>query len=114
MNVEELVIDLVVVVYWLFGVIIVGWGVCVMVVEVEVYGGVFDGFWLDVVVYFYCGCNGCNDVMFGFMGWFYIYCSYGIYVCVNVVCGFDGMVVVVLFRVVVIEDGVEFVMFWCG
>jgi DNA-3-methyladenine glycosylase len=82
-------------------------GVDATIVEVEAYGGPPDGPWPDPGAHSFRGPKGRNVVMFGAAGRLYTYCSHGIHVCANVVCGPDGTAAAVLLRAAVIEQGIE-------
>lgn len=91
----------------LVGAVIRGRGVTALIVEVEAYGGPPDGPWPDAAAHSYRGCGGRNTVMFGPPGRLYTYRSHGIHVCMNVVCGDDGVAAACLLRAAVVTDGSE-------
>lgn len=83
------------------------------IVEVEVYVG--DQ---DLVVYLFCGMILCMCMMFGEVGYLYVYFIYGMYWGVNVVCGDIGQGWGVLLWVLVLLVGIDWmcqvwVVVWC-
>ena len=74
--------------------------VVVELTEVEAYGGEFDP-----ASHAYRGPTNRNSVMFGPPGFLYVYLSYGIHWCMNVVTGVEGEASAVLLRGAAIVDG---------
>jgi DNA-3-methyladenine glycosylase len=71
--------------------------------EVEAYAGTGG----DAASHAHRGRTPRNAVMFGPAGYAYVYFTYGMYWCMNVVCGVAGEASAVLLRAGSIVDGVE-------
>ncbi|MGB6181670.1 MAG: DNA-3-methyladenine glycosylase [Rhodococcus sp. (in: high G+C Gram-positive bacteria)] len=81
--------------------------VALEIVETEAYGGGPDGPWPDPASHSFRGRTQRTSVMFGPSGHLYIYRSYGIHLCINVVCGPDDDAAAVLIRAGDVVDGMS-------
>lgn len=88
----------------LLGRVLVHAGVAVRLTEVEAYEGQ-----RDPGSHAYRGPTRRNQVMFGPPGHLYVYLSYGIHRCANVVCGSEGSASAVLLRAGEVVAGEELV-----
>jgi DNA-3-methyladenine glycosylase len=86
----------------LLGAVVVHAGVSVRLSEVEAYDG--D---VDPASHAFRGPTPRNDVMFGPPGHAYVYFTYGMHFCVNLVCGPPGRASAVLLRAGEVVEGLE-------
>lgn len=87
----------------LLGCLLTGGGVTVRLTEVEAYAGMGS----DAASHAHRGRTPRNAVMFGPPGYAYVYFTYGMHWCLNVVCGPPGVASAVLLRAGSIVDGLE-------
>lgn len=87
----------------LLGCLISGNGVTVRLTEVEAYAGVGE----DPGSHAHRGRTRRNTAMFGPPGHAYVYFTYGMHWCLNVVCGPPGYASAVLLRAGEVVEGVE-------
>lgn len=85
----------------LIGCVLEGNGVAGVIVEVERYEH-----W-DAASHSFRGPTPRSDVMFGPAGYIYVYRSYGLHWCVNIVCGPEGHGAAVLLRAVEPTSGLQ-------
>ncbi len=86
----------------LLGAVLHGRGVSLRITEVEAYLGE-----LDPGSHAFRGPTRRNAVMYGPPGRLYVYFTYGMHVCANVVCSPEGTATAVLLRAGEVIDGVE-------
>jgi DNA-3-methyladenine glycosylase len=87
----------------LLGCLLSAGGVTVRLTETEAYAGTGG----DAASHAYRGRTPRNAVMFGPPGHAYVYFTYGMHWCLNVVCGPDGTAAAVLLRAGAVVSGVE-------
>lgn len=81
--------------------------VSVRITEVEAYLGPHDSLHPDPGSHTFRGATARNAVMFGPAGHLYVYFTYGMHHCANIVCGPDGLASAVLLRAGEIVAGEE-------
>ena len=81
--------------------------VSVRLTEVEAYMGPEDSLHPDPGSHTYRGPTPRNAPMFGPAGHLYVYFTYGMHHCTNIVCGPDGVASALLLRAGEIVDGIE-------
>ncbi|HVW79730.1 MAG TPA: DNA-3-methyladenine glycosylase [Mycobacteriales bacterium] len=86
----------------LLGCVVTAGGVSVRLTEVEAYDGANDA-----ASHAYRGQTPRNAVMFGPPGHAYVYFTYGMHYCMNLVCGPTGTAQAVLLRAGEVVDGLE-------
>jgi DNA-3-methyladenine glycosylase len=86
----------------LLGCLVTVGGVTVRLTEVEAYSGMGE----DPASHAHRGRTARNAVMFGPPGYLYVYFTYGMHWCANVVCGPAGVASAVLLRAGEVVDGV--------
>jgi DNA-3-methyladenine glycosylase len=77
--------------------------VVVRLTEVEAYSGLGS----DPASHAHRGRTPRNAIMFGPAGFLYVYQIYGMYQCINIVCGEDGVAAAVLLRAGEVVEGLE-------
>jgi DNA-3-methyladenine glycosylase len=88
--------------------LMLGWrlsanGVVARLTEVEAYSGLGE----DPASHAHRGKTPRNAIMFGPAGFLYVYQIYGMYQCMNIVCGEEGVAAAVLLRAAEVVEGVE-------
>jgi DNA-3-methyladenine glycosylase len=78
-------------------------GVVVRLTEVEAYSGLGA----DPASHAHRGRTPRNAIMFGPAGFLYVYQIYGMYQCINIVCGEEGVAAAVLLRAGEVVEGLD-------
>lgn len=86
----------------LLGALLTHAGVTVRLTEIEAYAGA-----ADPGSHAYRGRTARNEVMFGPAGHLYVYFTYGMHTCANVVCGPEGTASGALLRAGEVVEGIE-------
>lgn len=102
-DIDELTDPVDVVAPRLLGALIRKGAVAVRLTEVEAYAGIGE----DAASHAHRGVTKRNEVMFGPAGRLYVYFTYGMHWCANIVTGVPGAASAVLLRAGEVVDGVE-------
>lgn len=81
--------------------------VAVRLTELEAYRGPRDSQWPDPGSHTFRGRTLRNGPMFGPAGHFYVYFTYGMHYCANIVCSLEGTPSAVLMRAGEVVEGIE-------